>query len=85
MSNHELMNMLEQETSTADLMGLPLPPLFKGEVRPISLSGFIEKRSGKVFPSYPCIHKQFVKRFFPRSRSFRLEASQKSPTNQLLL
>ena len=37
-----------QETSTADLMGLPLPPLFKGEIKPISLSGFIEKRSGKV-------------------------------------
>jgi hypothetical protein len=36
------------ETSTADLMGLPLPPLFKGEIKPISLSGFIEKRSGKV-------------------------------------
>jgi hypothetical protein len=29
-------------------MGLPLPPLFKAEIRPNSLSGFIEKRSGKV-------------------------------------
>jgi hypothetical protein len=29
-------------------MGMPLPPLFKAEIKPISLSGFIEKRSGKV-------------------------------------
>jgi hypothetical protein len=36
------------ETATADLMGMPLPPLFKAEIKPISLSGFIEKRSGKV-------------------------------------
>eukprot|EP00238_Polyblepharides_amylifera_P015720 CAMPEP_0196577768 /NCGR_PEP_ID=MMETSP1081-20130531/6782_1 /TAXON_ID=36882 /ORGANISM="Pyramimonas amylifera, Strain CCMP720" /LENGTH=270 /DNA_ID=CAMNT_0041896779 /DNA_START=89 /DNA_END=901 /DNA_ORIENTATION=+ len=42
------LNIPALETATADLLGLPLPPLFKGEIRPISLSGFIEKRSGKV-------------------------------------
>lgn len=42
------LNIPALETATADLMGLPLPPLFKAEIRPNSLSGFIEKRSGKV-------------------------------------
>jgi hypothetical protein len=36
------------ESNTADMMGLPLPPLFKAEIRAVSLSGFIEKRTGKV-------------------------------------
>eukprot|EP00240_Pyramimonas_obovata_P013194 CAMPEP_0118932102 /NCGR_PEP_ID=MMETSP1169-20130426/9106_1 /TAXON_ID=36882 /ORGANISM="Pyramimonas obovata, Strain CCMP722" /LENGTH=262 /DNA_ID=CAMNT_0006874707 /DNA_START=62 /DNA_END=850 /DNA_ORIENTATION=- len=42
------LNVPTLETSTADLMGLPLPPLFRAEIRANSLSGFIEKRSGKV-------------------------------------
>ena len=34
--------------STSDVMGLPLPPLFKAEVVPQSMVGFIEKSTGKV-------------------------------------
>lgn len=36
------------ESGTADIMGLPLPPLFKVEIIPRSLEGFIELRTGKV-------------------------------------
>ena len=36
------------ESATADVMGVPLPPLFKVEIVPRSLEGFLEMRTGKV-------------------------------------
>lgn len=35
-------------SATSDLMGMPLPPMFKAEINVKSLTGFLERRSGKV-------------------------------------